>query len=300
MSLTITPKGQPLGIKTVTGLILGNPGAGKTTLACTTADALLLDFDRGSHRAANRPDTVLIDTWADVESIHRDDLKPYKTLVVDTVGRCLDVLIVDIIEKEPGMGYGGTLKLQGYGRLKSRFTGWMKQILSYGLNVILVAHALEERHGEEVKLRVDGAGSGKEEVYKIADMIGRLTVKSGNRVIDWNPSDSGFGKNPGRLPATPVPDSQSNPLFLQQSIETTLAAINSANKASNDEQVRQRDLRAELESFTTTDEFNARAAAMKAENAPPVDRGMLVSIAKERGFAFDKSTATFTAAESGW
>ena len=298
MSLTITRQGDPLDIKTVTGLILGNPGAGKTTLACTTANALLLDFDRGSHRAANRPDTVLIDRWADIEGIRRDDLTPYSTLVVDTVGRCLDTLIVDIIEKEPAAGYGGTLKLQGYGRLKSRFTGWMKQILSYGLNVILVAHALEERHGEEVKLRVDGAGSGKEEVYKIADMIGRLTVKGGNRVIDWNPSDSGFGKNPGRLPAAQVPDSHSNPLFLQQAIETTLAAINSANRASNDEAARQTDLRAELESLKTTDEFNARAAQMKSDNAKPVDRGMLVAIAKERGFEFDKSTATFT--ESGW
>ena len=50
-----------------------------------------------------------------------------------------------------------------------------------------------------MRLRVDGAGSGKEEVYKLADMMCRVVSQGGKRFIDWNPSDSGFGKNPGDL-----------------------------------------------------------------------------------------------------
>ena len=35
-------------------LIYGDPGIGKTTLANTAPNPLVLDFDRGSHRASHR------------------------------------------------------------------------------------------------------------------------------------------------------------------------------------------------------------------------------------------------------
>ena len=41
-------------------LIFGQPGIGKTSLAYSAADPLVLDFDQGAHRAANRRDTLAI------------------------------------------------------------------------------------------------------------------------------------------------------------------------------------------------------------------------------------------------
>ena len=39
--------GKPIPVKHISVLLLGTPGIGKTTLANTAEDALLLDFDRG-------------------------------------------------------------------------------------------------------------------------------------------------------------------------------------------------------------------------------------------------------------
>ena len=47
-------------------LIFGQPGIGKSSLGYSTKDPLLLDFDKGAHRAANRRDSLVIDGWKDV------------------------------------------------------------------------------------------------------------------------------------------------------------------------------------------------------------------------------------------
>uniref|UniRef100_UPI001589DC4D ATP-binding protein n=1 Tax=Brucella pseudintermedia TaxID=370111 RepID=UPI001589DC4D len=137
---------------------------------------LLLDFDNGSYRSANRRDAVIISNWSDVASISAEDLAPFKTVIMDTAGRALDALTADIIRANPKHGRGGSLSLQGYGELKSRFIAFLKLLNSFGKDVVLIAHMDEQRNGDDIIERLDVQGGSKGEIYKAADAMGRLVL----------------------------------------------------------------------------------------------------------------------------
>ena len=296
MPIKIIPRGKPMPTRAIAALILGNPGIGKTTLANTSADPILLAFDvKGAKRSLNRPDVVAIGAWKEIEDLTKEDLKPYKTVIIDTVGHCLDALARDIMEREPKMGNAGQLSLQGYGRLKGRFKKWLDTMQSHGINVVLVAHATEEKHGDEVKLRLDATGASKEEVYKEADLMGRMTIKGKHRHIDWDPSESGFGKNPAGLPAESVPNVSVNDHYMADCIKGTIDHLSQAGVAAAQEEERLRALRDHYElTLKTPADFTERARAMKEAEAPFADRGVLLSVATDRGYALDKQAITFT------
>ena len=185
--------------ETICVVIYGAPGTGKTSLALTADNPALLDFDRGVHRAQGREGKAAlpITTWADVAGLSADDLKGYDTVIIDTVGTCLDKLGDEIIRRDPKMGQGGSLSLRGYGTLKFRFTQWLRMIRRAGKDVILIAHASEETKGEETVDRILAQGSSKNTVYQQADLIGKLAMTPQGRMLTFNPSAASYGKNVG-------------------------------------------------------------------------------------------------------
>src|SRR5690242_18123801 len=127
MALRIRKAEEPIRIEHLNLCIYAQPGVGKTSLAQTAEAPLTLDFDKGIYRCAQRRDSVECGKWTDVSAMEAADLEPYKTIVVDTAGRALDKLGLDIIYDNPKMGRkDGALTLQGFGVLKSRFASWMK------------------------------------------------------------------------------------------------------------------------------------------------------------------------------
>src|SRR6185312_11137567 len=129
--LKIVKATEPMKIENIVLTVYAAPGYGKTSLSFTADKVLMLDFDRGSHRAATRGDSVQVSCWTDVSLMTPDDLKPYNTIVVDTAGRALDALAADIIANNPKAGRGdGSLTLQGFGTLKSRFAQWQSFLRS--------------------------------------------------------------------------------------------------------------------------------------------------------------------------
>ena len=226
MGLKIIPASEPISIETIVLTIYGAPGVGKTSLASSAGRSLLLDCDNGSYRSSFRRDVVSATSWADIAGIEASDVKGYDTLIIDTAGRALDLLSVDIIRTNPKMGSGGSLNLKGWGELKTRFIAFLNLLRSFGLDVVLVAHADEKQQGDDLIERIDMQGSSKNEVYKSSDAMARLSAKTGKRLLAFSPTETAFGKDPADLGQIEVPDLNAEPEFLGMLISRIKADLN--------------------------------------------------------------------------
>lgn len=296
MALKITKAADPITVDRLAIALYGPPGVGKSSLAFSADAPLLLDFDQGVHRSGNRGDSVKITAWADVDSISADDLADYKTVIVDTAGRALDMLSVKIMRDNPKLkGYGGALSLQGYGVLKASFTGWLSMLRQIGKDVILIAHSDEQRNGDEVIERLDVQGGSKNEIYKSVDAMGRIKVIEGKRVLTFSPTDTAFGKNPGQLEALPIPDFSKGDAkalrFMGDVIGSIKAKLNASSEAAQKEQARMLELRESFNGLETVDQFNAKLPELA--KAEPKVKALLLSVAEAHGFTFDKKTKAF-------
>lgn len=297
MGLKITRAADPVEVKQIVCAIYSPPGIGKSTLAFTAEKPLLLDFDKGSYRAGNRGDTVQIDSWNDVAGMTAADLAPYSTLIVDTAGRALDVLTQDIIAVNPKHGRGGALTLQGFGELKSRFIAWTKLVRGFGLDIVLICHMDEQRSGDEIIERLDIQGGSKNEIYKSADVMGRLYLQGGKRMLNFSPTDTSFGKNPAQLPPLEVPHFAQSPNFLGEVIARVKAELNKQSAAQQEATNLLAEWKAKIDGAISVGEFNALIPeTQKADERVRANvKRLLTSAAKKKGFEFDKQAGAFAA-----
>lgn len=291
MAIKITRALDPVTVDRLIICLYGPPGIGKSSLAFSADAPLLLDFDGGVHRAMNRKDSVRIKQWQDVADITAEDIKPFSTVIVDTVGRALDMLASDIMRRDPKMGRGGALQLQGYGRLKAEFSGFLKLLNSAGKDVVLIAHMDEQRNGDETIERIDATGASKNEIYKQADAMGRIVLRNNLRTLVFDPTEAAFGKNPGRLPPLQIPSPPA--AFLGETIASIKSELNALTEEQRVAQKMIDDWRAVFLELATVDEFNNKAADLKAKDADVRIKGLLMSVAESKGIQWDKKAGAF-------
>ncbi len=296
MAIKITKADEPIVVDRLNLALYAQPGIGKTSLAFTASAPLLLDFDQGAHRAANRRDTVRVQSWADVTGITADDLAPYNTVVVDTAGRALDVLSADIMRRDPKKGRGGALTLQGFGALKAEFVAWLKHLNGLGKDVVLIAHMDEQRNGDEIIERLDVQGGSKGEIYKAADAMGRISIINGQRTLLFSPTDAAFGKNPGQLDPLPIPhkDAPEFDGFLAGVIQQIKDRLNALTEEQREAQAIIERWRADLASIDDADGLNACIG--DAKSAGKAVSALLHDRATKLGLVFDKAAAQYVAA----
>lgn len=294
--LKITKQNHPIRLETLVLVCYGLPGVGKSALSFTAEAPLLYDFDKGAYRAKNRKDVVEIDHWSDVSTQTREDLEPYNTLIVDTAGRCLDIMTADIIEQNPKNARGsGDLTLQGFGVLKGRFGSWLKLMKSYGKDIVLVAHMDEKSEGDIVKERIDVQGGSKTEIYKSADAIAKLYIDGKARKLDFSPREGSLGKNPAQLDILTVPDFQKEPEFLAGVIRQIKASINQLSEAQRAEAEAVEAWRTRIGKAQTAQDFNSLLP--DAKTSSEVVKALVMAESKERGLKFNKEAGEFYATE---
>lgn len=298
--LKITKGIEPIHVNTIITCVYAQPGIGRTTLGYSAEAPLLLDFDQAAHRAKNRGDTVLINSWADVEKMDASDFAPYKTVVIDTVGRALDHMTVKIIAGNAKCSNNaGGLSLQGYGVLKTTFVAWMNTLKSFGLDIVLMAHMDEQKDGDGKIERIDIQGGSKNEVYKVSDLMGRFYMENRKRVLNFSPSDVAFGKNPAQLDPFDVPHYSTMPGFLGGIIKTTKDAINKLSAEQQEVQLLLADWQTKVGGAATAADFNALMPAANEIDARIRDNAkrILIKVARDKEILFDAKAKAFVAKE---
>lgn len=281
-------------------LLCGQPGICKTSLAYSAKDPLLLDFDGGAYRAANRRDTWPIHDWDDVRDLmaNPEILSGFSTIVPDTVGRCLDVMTADIIREVPKYGRDGGLTIQGFGVLKSRFRTWMLELRAMGKDVLLIAHAKEERDGDVTVLRAEITGGSYGEIMKVSDFIGTIYINGKNRVLDFNPNEKWIGKNPAGWNAIKIPPADKAQHFMEELFDLGRKSLGTISEASALLAQQVQDFRCAIDTYTTADELNRLIPDLSKLSAvvrPQVVK-MLGDRALAQGIPWNKAAKQFTPA----
>lgn len=281
-------------------MLFGRPALGKTSLGYSAPRPLLLDFDSGAHRAVNRRDTLQVPTWQTVEELVASPavLADYDTLVVDTVGRCLDLLTLDIAAKDPKKAPGGTLSLQGYGTLRTRFRQFVTAIRGTGKDVLLLAHDKEDKDGDAVMVRPDIIGASLGEVMRIADFVGYLHMVGRDRMVDFNPTDRWTGKNPGGWDAFKVPPPAQASTFMADLMERGRKTLGAISEESAKTLAAVEAWRSVVDGLETPADMTAAVETCKSMSpllAPQCKR-LLMDRAHVLGLVFDTAAKAFKAA----
>ena len=237
MAIPIIPADQALNVSAIITYIYADPGLGKTSLGFTADKAISFDFDRGAHRTGElrRGAVVPVQQWSDIENITEQDLAPFNTVVIDTVGAMLESIKTHLLKIANNRQQDGALKLKAQGLANMKFKQYINTLLSFGKDVVFIAHASEDQSGDQIIYRPELGGKNRNELYRIADIMGYLTtVTTGEgknaRVINFKPSPTHHAKNSGALGGETgevwVPDLKSHPTFLADLIADAKAHIN--------------------------------------------------------------------------
>lgn len=193
------PKDIATTEKKIRMLIAGYPGIGKSTLALSAPRPLHVDVDFGIDRIEPRYRAPYIQPKDYDELL--SDLKPenltdFDTLVFDTGGKLITLMSLWAIAKDPKYGQSdGSLSLKGYSAVGREFVRLMDYCF-YTLkkHIVMVFHAVEEKDGDNTRLRIKVEGQTKNNVWEPMDLGGFVEVRDNVRTIGFSNCERYFAK----------------------------------------------------------------------------------------------------------
>ena len=180
-------------------LIAGYPGIGKSTLALSAPNPLHIDVDFGIDRIEPQYRKPYIQPRNYEEIL--EDLTPvnvadFDTLVFDTGGKLISLMSLWAIKKDPKYGQrDGSLSLKGYGFVGKEFVRLMDYCF-YELqkNIVIIFHAVEEKDGDNTRLRIKVEGQTKNNVWEPMDLGGFVEIYGKDRTIGFSNCERYFAK----------------------------------------------------------------------------------------------------------
>lgn len=194
----VKPTEMNFSNKNIIMIISGLPGTGKTTLACSAPDVLLIDTDEGMARVnpAHRKDASICKTYEEILSDIKAAEGSYKTIVIDTCGALIEYMKDWAMRTDPKASKkDGGFSLQGYGVIKSEFVRLSAE-LRKKFNVIFLFHENMTKNGDDgvfYELVVEGAT--RTLVYQPADLAAHLFIQNGRRYLGFTPTEQYSAKS---------------------------------------------------------------------------------------------------------
>lgn len=188
--MIVKPENMDFSNKNVIMIISGAPGVGKTTLALSAPDVLLIDADEGMARVnpAHRKDSSICKTYEDLLADIKAAEGQYKTVAIDTGGALIEMMKDWAMRTEPTANKkNGGFSLQGYGVIKSEFLR-MSADLRRKFNVIFLFHTTREKNGDEDFFEIVVEGSTRSLVYQPADLAAYCHIANGERYLGFTPT----------------------------------------------------------------------------------------------------------------
>ena len=183
--------------KNIIMIISGLPGTGKTTLALSAPDVLLIDTDEGMARVnpAHRKDASICKTYEEVLADIKAAEGQYKTIVVDTCGALIEYMKDWAMRTDPKASKkDGGFSLQGYGIIKSEFIRLSAEMRKK-FNVIYLFHENMTKVDENVFYELVVEGSTRTLVYQPADLAAHLFIQNGKRYLGFTPTEQYSAKS---------------------------------------------------------------------------------------------------------
>ncbi len=283
-------------------LIYGQPGIGKTTLALSFPDPLMVDCDRGVHRVKpeHLKDTIEVSSWTDVdETLKHEDLSPFKTIVFDTGGKLIDYMTAYLIKLEPKFAQqDGTFSLKGYGARKMMFQQLLARLHVMGKHVVFVAHEREEKDGDNRFIRPEIGGSSGNDLIKELDMVAYMDAIGSKRTLHLAPQERYYAKNSlGLDDALHVPDVSKGNNFMTEIVEKYLQDVEQRKSKSKEYYALLDELKSRVEQVATPDDANQYIEAVQAMDhiwdTKLRAASMLRDKAKVLGIKFDKEAGSY-------
>lgn len=191
------PEAMDFSGKNIICIVSGLPGTGKTTLALSAPNVLLIDTDEGMARVnpAHRRDASICKTYEELLADVKAAEGQYQTVVIDTCGALIELMKDWAMRTDPKASKkDGGFSLQGYGVIKSEFLRLSAE-LRKKFNVVFVFHESMEKQDEGVFYQLVVEGSARTLVYQPADLAGHVFIDHGKRYIGFTPTENYSAKS---------------------------------------------------------------------------------------------------------
>lgn len=188
--MIVKPENMDFSDKNIIMIISGLPGVGKTTLALSAPDVVLIDADEGIARVKpeHRKDSSMVKTYEELLSDIKGFEGHYKTVAVDTCGALIELMKDWAMRTEPSASKkSGGFSQQGYGIIKSEFLRLSAE-LRKKFNVVFLFHASKDKQADDVFYDIVCEGSAKTLVWQPADLGAYLHIVNGERYLGFTPT----------------------------------------------------------------------------------------------------------------
>ena len=211
--MIVKPENMTFADKKIRMLIAGYPGIGKTTLALSAPAPLYIDVDLSAERidrnvlnmaagvtqprdyAELRADLGIDCNDMELQAV-RNNLADFQTIVIDTGGKLLTIMGQYGRSIEPKYGMrDGSLSLKGYGWLGKEFQRFLDHcIYRLDKHIVIIFHTVEDKDGDDTKLRIKAEGSSKNSVWEVMDLGGFMEMRGNTRTIGFDNCERYFAK----------------------------------------------------------------------------------------------------------